>query len=173
MGRENRVANRRYTDTYYKKSGSLGEYYDFSTKAVEAIGGECATGFSGDGGTPARMGTLLRMKTKDTAEASAPIPLNGGAPINGYYYYYSSPQSMCGGADLTSARQRPKPQLFRRSKRCSKRSRKRNLYDDNSGIIEKVNTFRLSSEYQPTGDQPTAIAQLRDGLERGSRRCSA
>jgi excinuclease ABC subunit B len=32
-----------------------------------------------------------------------------------------------------------------------------------------VNTFRLSSEYQPTGDQPTAIAQLRDGLERGEK----
>jgi hypothetical protein len=43
------------------------------------------------------------MKTKDTAEASAPIPLNGGAPINGYYYYYSSPQSTCGGADATEA----------------------------------------------------------------------
>ena len=89
--------------TYYKKSGRLGEYYDFSTKAVEAIGGECATGFSGDGGTPARMGTLLRMKTKDTTGASAPIPLNGGAPIDGYYYYYSSPQSTCGGADPTEA----------------------------------------------------------------------
>lgn len=32
-----------------------------------------------------------------------------------------------------------------------------------------MNTFRLSSEYQPTGDQPTAIAQLRDGLERGEK----
>lgn len=42
---------------------------------------------------------------------------------------------------------------------------------DNSGIgyNRKVNTFRLSSEYQPTGDQPTAIAQLRDGLERGEK----
>jgi excinuclease ABC subunit B len=30
-----------------------------------------------------------------------------------------------------------------------------------------VNQFKLSSNYQPTGDQPTAIAQLVDGLERG------
>ena len=32
-----------------------------------------------------------------------------------------------------------------------------------------MNKFRLSSSYQPTGDQPTAIAQLVDGLERGER----
>jgi len=32
-----------------------------------------------------------------------------------------------------------------------------------------VNQFRLSSKYQPTGDQPTAIAQLVDGLEKGER----
>lgn len=30
-----------------------------------------------------------------------------------------------------------------------------------------MNQFKLSSNYQPTGDQPTAIAQLVDGLERG------
>ncbi|MGB4761963.1 MAG: excinuclease ABC subunit UvrB [Candidatus Saccharimonas sp.] len=30
-----------------------------------------------------------------------------------------------------------------------------------------METFRLSSKYQPTGDQPRAIAQLVDGLERG------
>lgn len=29
-----------------------------------------------------------------------------------------------------------------------------------------MNTFRLSSKYQPTGDQPSAIAQLVDGLEK-------
>src|SRR6204780_5062258 len=28
-------------------------------------------------------------------------------------------------------------------------------------------TFSLTSEYQPTGDQPTAIAQLTKGLEEG------
>ena len=33
----------------------------------------------------------------------------------------------------------------------------------------EVNQFRLSSKYQPTGDQPTAIAQLVDGLEKGER----
>lgn len=32
-----------------------------------------------------------------------------------------------------------------------------------------MNKFRLSSSYQPTGDQPTAIAQLVTGLERGER----
>lgn len=32
-----------------------------------------------------------------------------------------------------------------------------------------MNQFRLSSKYQPTGDQPTAIAQLVDGLEKGER----
>jgi len=32
-----------------------------------------------------------------------------------------------------------------------------------------VNKFRLSSSYQPTGDQPRAIAQLVDGLEKGQR----
>jgi excinuclease ABC subunit B len=30
-----------------------------------------------------------------------------------------------------------------------------------------VNTFRLNSKYQPTGDQPRAIGQLLDGLEKG------
>lgn len=30
-----------------------------------------------------------------------------------------------------------------------------------------MNQFKLSSKYQPTGDQPKAIAQLVDGLERG------
>ena len=29
--------------------------------------------------------------------------------------------------------------------------------------------FRLQTKYQPTGDQPTAIAQLVDGLEKGER----
>ena len=33
----------------------------------------------------------------------------------------------------------------------------------------EVNTFRLSSKYQPTGDQPAAIAQLADGLEKGEK----
>ncbi len=32
-----------------------------------------------------------------------------------------------------------------------------------------MNTFRLSSKYQPTGDQPTAIAQLIDGLNKGEK----
>ena len=32
-----------------------------------------------------------------------------------------------------------------------------------------MSTFRLSSEYQPTGDQPHAIAQLVDGLAAGQR----
>jgi excinuclease ABC subunit B len=32
-----------------------------------------------------------------------------------------------------------------------------------------VNQFRLSSKYQPTGDQPHAIAQLFGGLEKGER----
>lgn len=31
----------------------------------------------------------------------------------------------------------------------------------------EVNQFRLSSKYQPTGDQPTAIGQLVDGLKKG------
>ncbi|HSW92512.1 MAG TPA: excinuclease ABC subunit UvrB [Patescibacteria group bacterium] len=32
-----------------------------------------------------------------------------------------------------------------------------------------MNKFHLFSKYQPTGDQPTAIAQLIDGLEKGER----
>ncbi len=32
-----------------------------------------------------------------------------------------------------------------------------------------MNKFRLSSSYKPTGDQPRAIAQLVDGLEKGQR----
>ena len=32
-----------------------------------------------------------------------------------------------------------------------------------------MNTFRLSSKYQPTGDQPTAIASLSEGLARGDK----
>lgn len=32
-----------------------------------------------------------------------------------------------------------------------------------------MNTFRLETKYQPTGDQPTAIAQLVSGLEKGER----
>ncbi len=32
-----------------------------------------------------------------------------------------------------------------------------------------MNTFRLETEYQPTGDQPKAIKQLLEGLERGER----
>lgn len=31
-------------------------------------------------------------------------------------------------------------------------------------------SFKLSTQYQPTGDQPTAIAQLIDGLEKGERK---
>lgn len=33
-----------------------------------------------------------------------------------------------------------------------------------------MNSFRLNSDYQPTGDQPTAIAQLVSGLEAGEKR---
>ena len=32
-----------------------------------------------------------------------------------------------------------------------------------------MNTFRLKSQYKPTGDQPTAIAQLEKGLAAGER----
>ncbi|HCZ28889.1 TPA: excinuclease ABC subunit B [Candidatus Saccharibacteria bacterium] len=32
-----------------------------------------------------------------------------------------------------------------------------------------VNSFKLATTYQPTGDQPTAIAQLLEGLEKGDR----
>ena len=32
-----------------------------------------------------------------------------------------------------------------------------------------MNTFRLETKYQPTGDQPKAIAQLVEGLEKGER----
>jgi excinuclease ABC subunit B len=32
-----------------------------------------------------------------------------------------------------------------------------------------MNTFHLTSKYQPTGDQPTAIAKLVDGLDAGER----
>ena len=32
-----------------------------------------------------------------------------------------------------------------------------------------MSAFNLVSNYQPTGDQPTAIAQLVDGLKRGER----
>lgn len=32
-----------------------------------------------------------------------------------------------------------------------------------------MNTFHLTSKYQPTGDQPSAIAQLVAGLEAGDR----
>lgn len=32
-----------------------------------------------------------------------------------------------------------------------------------------MDTFRLETKYQPTGDQPTAIAQLVDGLKKGER----
>ena len=34
---------------------------------------------------------------------------------------------------------------------------------------ETMNTFHLTSKYQPTGDQPTAIAKLVDGLDAGER----
>ena len=34
---------------------------------------------------------------------------------------------------------------------------------------ETMNTFHLTSKYQPTGDQPTAIAKLVDGLDAGKR----
>lgn len=33
-----------------------------------------------------------------------------------------------------------------------------------------MTSFKLSTQYQPTGDQPTAIAQLIDGLEKGERK---
>ena len=39
----------------------------------------------------------------------------------------------------------------------------------NDATIGSVSQFNLISNYQPTGDQPTAIAQLVDGLERGER----
>ena len=32
-----------------------------------------------------------------------------------------------------------------------------------------MDKFRLKSKYRPTGDQPTAIAQLTDGLQAGER----
>ena len=32
-----------------------------------------------------------------------------------------------------------------------------------------MNRFILTSKYKPTGDQPEAIRQLTDGLERGDR----
>lgn len=39
-----------------------------------------------------------------------------------------------------------------------------------SGILEVMSQqFRLETKYQPTGDQPSAIAQLVDGLEKGER----
>ena len=32
-----------------------------------------------------------------------------------------------------------------------------------------MNKFALTSEYKPTGDQPEAIRQLTEGLDRGDR----
>ena len=44
---------------------------------------------------------------------------------------------------------------------------------DGSSMIlvysKEVNKFHLVSKYQPTGDQPRAIAQLTAGLEKGER----
>jgi excinuclease ABC subunit B len=37
------------------------------------------------------------------------------------------------------------------------------------GTIEAVTKFKLATQYQPMGDQPTAIAQLVDGLEHNER----
>ncbi len=37
----------------------------------------------------------------------------------------------------------------------------------NAAIIDSMNTFRLQSEYKPTGDQPTAIAELIAGFDAG------
>lgn len=36
-------------------------------------------------------------------------------------------------------------------------------------ISKTMNTFNLTSKYQPTGDQPEAIAQLVEGITRGDR----
>ncbi len=41
-------------------------------------------------------------------------------------------------------------------------------FTEHAGINAMVNTFELTSAYQPTGDQPEAIEQLSKGLEEGT-----
>jgi len=73
---------------YMKDSASQSDSMVFTTKKAEAIGGYCTLAKDG-------LGTVTRYAQAQTFTASPPESLNSGKPINGYYYYFSHPQSQC------------------------------------------------------------------------------
>lgn len=69
--------------------------YDFTTARVEALGGNCV---EANGSSATRLGALGRSSTK--LEEPGNTIVNNNQPIDGYYYYYSGPQSTCSDSGL-------------------------------------------------------------------------
>jgi len=91
--------------TYYKKQAEpndkgVEEYYEFSTKRVEAIGGQCVE--PNTLGQVIRNGSISRTKVKREGEIVSGSAVNNNEPIAGYYYYISGGQSTCAneGVDI-------------------------------------------------------------------------
>jgi type II secretory pathway pseudopilin PulG len=91
--------------TYYKKQAEpndkgVEEYYVFSTKRVEALGGQCAE--PNDIGPVIRNGSISRTKIKREGEIASGSSVNNNESIADYYYYISGGQSLCAneGADI-------------------------------------------------------------------------
>lgn len=80
---------------YYKEEANGVEYYDFTTRRVEALGGICAE--SDDQGSVTRLGSISRSSTKNEDHPSA-YAINDNEPLGDYYYYNSGAQSLCADA---------------------------------------------------------------------------
>jgi hypothetical protein len=77
---------------YYKEEADGVEYYDFTTKRVEALGGTCVE--PNNEGFVTRLGSISRSSTKNEDHPSA-YAINNNEPLNGFYYYNSGAQSLC------------------------------------------------------------------------------
>jgi len=82
------------------KKGFDAQYYEFSTKEVEALGESCAEPGGEVSGTVIRLANLSR--SKDKIATQGVILVNDGQPVGGYYYYLGGAQSTCSsnGTDL-------------------------------------------------------------------------
>ncbi|MDN5274367.1 MAG: hypothetical protein JWP06_268 [Candidatus Saccharibacteria bacterium] len=99
--------------TYYKKqveanNKDIEEDYEFSTKRVEALGGQCIE--PNNMGSVIRLAVLSRTKVKLENLVSTSV-VNNNEPIAGYYYYASGAQSICAD-EGTSIQQQDRNMIF-------------------------------------------------------------
>ncbi len=75
--------------TKYEYAKMSSESYGFATTELSSLGQYCTAAYGG-------RGIIVRKTTANPEEGLGwGEPLNGGKPINGYYYFLQGPQSWC------------------------------------------------------------------------------